>query len=126
MPVDFLTNDYFRVLNMTFIYVIMIICYVLELINQTVTWNLIFWKNRGWWWIIVDRFFNIFKKFILLLSWYTKRNDKMSDLMGLAKLDLSMLVFVSWYDTPKIPLLPIFFFGNVLILSKNDSIKASA
>ena len=57
----------------------------------------------------MDIFFNHFMKFILLLSWHTKRNDKMSDIMGLVKLDLSMLVLVSWYDPPKIPLLPILF-----------------
>ena len=43
-PLDFLTNDHFRVLNMTFIHVIMIICYGLDLFNHTVTWYRIFWK----------------------------------------------------------------------------------
>ena len=43
-PLDFLTYDNFRVLNMNFIHVVMIICYVLDLFNHIVTWYRRFWK----------------------------------------------------------------------------------
>ena len=38
---------------------------------------------------------------------HTIINEEMSDVMGLTKLDLSMIVFVLWYDPPKTPLLQI-------------------
>ena len=46
-PVDFLTNDHFKVLNMTFIHVILIRCYGLDLFNYTVIWYRRFWKMEA-------------------------------------------------------------------------------
>ena len=107
-PVDFLTNDHFKVLNMTFIHVIMIICYVLDLFNDTLIWYRRFWKieaDDGLLWI--DYW---------IISIYSScccpdipEEMKKSDVMGLKKLDLSSIVFVSWYNPPKTPLLLILF-----------------
>ena len=105
---DFLTNDHFKVLNMTFIHIIMIRCYGPDLFNHTVTWYRRFLKikaDNGLLWID---------------SWIISTNsscccpdipDKMkkSDVMGLTKLDLSMIVFVSWQNPPKTPLILILF-----------------
>ena len=118
-PVDFLTNDHW-VLNTTFVHVILIRYYGLDLFNHTVTWYRRFFLNRGYRWIIVDRFFNNFKKFILLLYWHTRRDEKMSDVMGLTKIDLSMIVFVSWYYPPKTPLLQILFLEMSLYCLKKS------
>ena len=115
----FLTNDHFKVLNMTFIHVILIRCYWTDLFTHTVIWYIRFWKietDDGLLWIL----FNRFQKFILLFSWHTGRNEKMSDVMGLTKLDLSMLVFVSWYDPPKTILLQVLFLEMFLYCLKTS------
>ena len=48
----------------------------------------------------------------------------LSGFLGLPKLDLRMIMFVSWYDPPKTPLLKNLFFGNILIMSEKVSSNA--